>query len=404
PSPFAPSLGRGPGGCGAPWTSSVPSYDPPPSSTGLHRPLDRGLGIDAQFPRNFPSAGAPEFGTIPGSCLHREHEYIPDHFGERWRRTEQLPRSRVDAFRHPDRYSDPFAQQRSTDTRPGPLRGWEDTGFGDRPDAGRWDPLPGGEPDFGLPRPTGASEPTRVGRWRQPQPQPSPVQPGSFASYTQPEMHRPFQAPPSMTEAWNDIGFGAAWEARKDLPHSFGLGMPPEARKGPPSTMDPRFGTAPAEGPAVERKPPSACEARKDLAAPAAEAPTVIVMGDGCVKDPGLNDAPQAAAQSPAMAAFERLKGCEAQLQSARAELRSTEDALQTLQVSPGQAWNDLAQLEARLDQLQCKGIDFVSTEGLSTEDEESARTKRRQLTKAVANLQDQVEAVFDRLKSARGT
>jgi len=207
-----------------------------------------------------------------------------------------------------------------------------------------------------------------------------------------------------MTEAWNDFGFGAASEARKDMPHSFGLGMPPEARKGAASAMDPRFAAAPAEGPVVDRKPPSACEARKDLAAPAAEAPTVIVMGDGSVKDPGVNDAPQGAAQSPSTVAFDRLKSCEAQLQSARAELRATEDALQTLQVSPGQAWNDLAQLEARLDQLQCKGIDFVSTEGLNTEDEEGARTKRRQLTKAVASLQDQVEAVFDRLKSTRGT
>eukprot|EP00440_Ansanella_granifera_P045870 gb/GFBE01049687.1/.p1 GENE.gb/GFBE01049687.1/~~gb/GFBE01049687.1/.p1 ORF type:complete len:163 (+),score=36.78 gb/GFBE01049687.1/:1-489(+) len=96
---------------------------------------------------------------------------------------------------------------------------------------------------------------------------------------------------------------------------------------------------------------------------------------------------------------FSQLRDLEAQLRAAEAELFTTERALRAAQVSPGQAKADLAQLEARLEKIQCKGIDSVSTADLPAEDEEAARSFRRRLTREVERLQNFLDATFDYIK-----
>lgn len=116
--------------------------------------------------------------------------------------------------------------------------------------------------------------------------------------------------------------------------------------------------------------------------------PEVIVMGDGPVSEPPSDQAP-----GGSTTAMSQLRACEAQLELAANELHMTQ------QVTPGQARADLAQLEARLDRLQCHSIDAVSTAGLSSQDEDAARTLRRHLVKQVEQLQGRLDETFERLK-----
>jgi len=116
--------------------------------------------------------------------------------------------------------------------------------------------------------------------------------------------------------------------------------------------------------------------------------PEVIVMGDGPVSEPPSDQAP-----GGSTTAMSQLRACEAQLELAANELHMTQ------QVTPGQARADLAQLEARLDRLQCHSIDAVSTAGLSSQDEDAARTLWRHLVKQVEQLQGRLDETFERLK-----
>eukprot|EP00435_Cladocopium_sp_Y103_P073475 s13_g43.t2 len=126
--------------------------------------------------------------------------------------------------------------------------------------------------------------------------------------------------------------------------------------------------------------------------------PEVIVMGDGPVSEPvpsrGADQAP-----GGTTTAMSELRACEAQLELAASELHLTQQALKLAEVTPGQARADLAQLEARLDRLQCHSIDAVSTAGLSSQDEDAARNLRRQLVKQVEQLQRRLDETFERLK-----
>ncbi|CAJ1373748.1 unnamed protein product [Effrenium voratum] len=118
---------------------------------------------------------------------------------------------------------------------------------------------------------------------------------------------------------------------------------------------------------------------------------------------PEKGPSPKAAAfeapEAVSSLAMQQLQGCEVQLREAGQQLLGTQRALHSLQVTPGQARNDLAQLEAHLEKLQCQSIDSVSTAGLSSEDQDAARSFRRQLTKAVEKLQGQLDQTFEDLK-----
>lgn len=76
--------------------------------------------------------------------------------------------------------------------------------------------------------------------------------------------------------------------------------------------------------------------------------------------------------------------------------------AVQASEISPGQAHGDLAQLEARLDKLQCDGIDSVDTTPLAAADRESARHLRRDLTRRADQLHGQIDGTFAGLKALK--
>lgn len=89
------------------------------------------------------------------------------------------------------------------------------------------------------------------------------------------------------------------------------------------------------------------------------------------------------------------------------AEFGCLEEALVALErgiasgsVVPGQARTDLAQLEAKLDRLQCKGIDSAVGGG------DEARRERRELTRRADLLHARISGIFSGLeacKAARG-
>jgi len=129
--------------------------------------------------------------------------------------------------------------------------------------------------------------------------------------------------------------------------------------------------------------------------------PEVIPLGDGPLSNPTTTATPLPS-EDQVSAAMSQLRQIEAQVEVASRELHLTQQALKLAEVTPGQAKADLAQLEARLERLQCNGIDSVSTAGLSSQDEDVARSLRRQLTKQVEQLQSSLDDTFDRLKAGR--
>ncbi|CAK9019232.1 unnamed protein product [Durusdinium trenchii] len=132
-------------------------------------------------------------------------------------------------------------------------------------------------------------------------------------------------------------------------------------------------------------------------AAKVPDLPEVIPLGDGLVSDQSPKE--QQSVDEASSTAMSELRDCEAQLEEATRQLQRTQLALVGAQVSPGQARADLAQLEARLDRLQCRGIDSVSTAGLSSQDEDAARSLRKHLTREVEQLQSRLDDTFNQLK-----
>eukprot|EP00747_Dinoflagellata_sp_TGD_P209872 gnl/TRDRNA2_/TRDRNA2_83246_c0_seq1.p1 gnl/TRDRNA2_/TRDRNA2_83246_c0~~gnl/TRDRNA2_/TRDRNA2_83246_c0_seq1.p1 ORF type:complete len:314 (-),score=59.34 gnl/TRDRNA2_/TRDRNA2_83246_c0_seq1:127-930(-) len=67
-------------------------------------------------------------------------------------------------------------------------------------------------------------------------------------------------------------------------------------------------------------------------------------------------------------------------------------------QVLPGKANSELAQLEAKLDRLQCNGVDSIETFELVS-GKEQARALRKELTKRAEQLHDKMDALFKEIK-----
>lgn len=68
--------------------------------------------------------------------------------------------------------------------------------------------------------------------------------------------------------------------------------------------------------------------------------------------------------------------------------------------VPPGKARDDLAQLEARLDRIQCEGIDSVDTYELRS-GREQARALRKSLTRRAEEMHGSMEKLFLELRDA---
>lgn len=67
----------------------------------------------------------------------------------------------------------------------------------------------------------------------------------------------------------------------------------------------------------------------------------------------------------------------------------------------PGKARDELAQLEARLDKLQCHGVDCVDTSALESGQQE-ARAFRKELTRRAENMHARMDGLFGRIKHSR--
>jgi hypothetical protein len=85
-----------------------------------------------------------------------------------------------------------------------------------------------------------------------------------------------------------------------------------------------------------------------------------------------------------------------AELDQIELSLAEVERAVVASQISASRAQSELAQLEAQLDKLQCKGVDAVNIDG-----SEAARAERRKLTQKAEVVQARLGGIFVGLKVA---
>lgn len=69
--------------------------------------------------------------------------------------------------------------------------------------------------------------------------------------------------------------------------------------------------------------------------------------------------------------------------------------------VAPGKARTDLAQLEAKLDKIQCNGVDSIETYEL-TSGKDTAKALRKELTKRAELIHERMDQVFQELKASQ--
>merc|ERR1719336_1268324 len=69
-------------------------------------------------------------------------------------------------------------------------------------------------------------------------------------------------------------------------------------------------------------------------------------------------------------------------------------------QIIPGKARDDLAQLEARLDRLQCEGVDSIETFDLQS-GKDQARALRKVLTRRAEQMHERMDDLFAEIKQA---
>merc|ERR1712203_824170 len=84
---------------------------------------------------------------------------------------------------------------------------------------------------------------------------------------------------------------------------------------------------------------------------------------------------------------FRALQELELRLGTFEGQVTAIERAVSSRQISIGKARDDLAQVEAALDRLQCKGIDSVSTLELAEAQRATARERKRELTRRSERL-----------------
>lgn len=90
-----------------------------------------------------------------------------------------------------------------------------------------------------------------------------------------------------------------------------------------------------------------------------------------------------------------------AQMDELELAVTRVERALSSSQISVSHAYSDLAQLEARLDRLQCKGIDSTDNYSLAR-DAEAAKQIRRDLTRRADLLHARLGGIFVGLDAAK--
>ncbi|CAK0894269.1 unnamed protein product [Prorocentrum cordatum] len=97
---------------------------------------------------------------------------------------------------------------------------------------------------------------------------------------------------------------------------------------------------------------------------------------------------------------MDRLADFEQQFTEIEAEVGRIEGDLEDNSVLPGRARDHLAQLEARLDKLQCHGVDSLDTFELQS-GKDQARALRKVLTRRAETMHDRMDALFKQLRDA---
>eukprot|EP00747_Dinoflagellata_sp_TGD_P206838 gnl/TRDRNA2_/TRDRNA2_80481_c0_seq1.p1 gnl/TRDRNA2_/TRDRNA2_80481_c0~~gnl/TRDRNA2_/TRDRNA2_80481_c0_seq1.p1 ORF type:complete len:509 (-),score=62.78 gnl/TRDRNA2_/TRDRNA2_80481_c0_seq1:60-1586(-) len=142
----------------------------------------------------------------------------------------------------------------------------------------------------------------------------------------------------------------------------------------------------------------------EELPRPSENLPQVIVLGDGPVKaaSPSSGQARQdSSAEKPGdLDALGQLKYFQVQVRQLEDRMYDVERALEADHISPGQARDHLAQLEAGLDRIQCNGIDSVVTSGLPAAVEEEAKSLRKELIRKTESLYTRLDKTFEYIKS----
>jgi len=95
---------------------------------------------------------------------------------------------------------------------------------------------------------------------------------------------------------------------------------------------------------------------------------------------------------------MEQLLEFEQQFAEIERNVQAIEGALGSQDIAPGQARDHLAQLEARLNKLQCDGVDSIDTFELKT-GKDQARALRKVLTRRAELMHNHMEGIFQRIK-----
>jgi len=96
---------------------------------------------------------------------------------------------------------------------------------------------------------------------------------------------------------------------------------------------------------------------------------------------------------------FDLLEDLQNQMQVLESRIPVILEALEDGAVTPGQARDRFAQIEAQLSKLQCNGIDSISTAGLAPDRADEARATRKRLTLKAERLQSHLEEIFARIR-----
>lgn len=121
--------------------------------------------------------------------------------------------------------------------------------------------------------------------------------------------------------------------------------------------------------------------------------------GDSCVSGQHGGRHLAHSCDQPVEGPLFELRNLEAQLQQLEIGVGETQEALRYGRAPLGQARDQLAQLEASLDRLQCKGVDCVSIAELSAAEQDFARVHRRALTRRIEALHEEIDAIFKCLR-----
>lgn len=95
---------------------------------------------------------------------------------------------------------------------------------------------------------------------------------------------------------------------------------------------------------------------------------------------------------------MEQLLDFERQFEDIDASVAAIEAAFRSGELTPGKARDDLAQLEARLDRLQCEGVDSIETFELQS-GKDQARALRKVLTRRAEQMHGKFDDIFQEIK-----